>query len=433
MEDKKYVTLFRTFDACPLSFNERFLYSLCYRRAQAPAEIGGATGWHHHTIAKVKDELAGHGLVEFHGGAVRSRPITPQLAGWFRGEQNFVPVFLPVPDKLKLNRAAVYSLCLCEAKGERTTKALCRKYFALALSLDPQTVEAALGDLESLALIRRFPANDHRSFVVGIGQGQPDLFQDQEPVTYDGLAEWLETPSGQPKPPPPRPAAAPWPETLRIMLDDGCAVHYCRPILKWAVAHAVPELAFRDYMAYAKQVRLQDVAAGKTNTKDYTALLRHLLKTYNHADIVKMLERVREKERKKEYALRMEALRERRAREEDERRRREEEEWQARKLECERRQLAKYADALTAPLDDQYFALRFNDPEPEGYRGYYYERFQRAPSWAGRDAILREIAGFYPCLPSAEYRKRAKWHEYTRRVADRILDETRREKGPPPL
>ncbi len=81
MKNKKFVKFLRTKKQCPASFNERFLYSLCYRRAVTPADIKAATGWHHDTVAHVSEALVRAGMAEVEGDKVKA--VEDRLINWF--------------------------------------------------------------------------------------------------------------------------------------------------------------------------------------------------------------------------------------------------------------------------------------------------------------------------------------------------------------
>jgi DNA-binding MarR family transcriptional regulator len=179
---KKYIKLLNLRKICPLTFNERLVFSLLVyasRRQQIGGLTQGAiarfTQLDKDTVPKVVCGLVGHGLAGRENGLVHAKEPTAERVNWFvhlnrpdcarwQDQYAYLLVALAAPlqerqgrKRIKLTPHQIALYCLLvnkekDGKGELSTASM-----AGLLGVDVRTVRSALRILEDCGLVELHP------------------------------------------------------------------------------------------------------------------------------------------------------------------------------------------------------------------------------------------------------------------------------------
>jgi DNA-binding MarR family transcriptional regulator len=178
---RKYIKLFSLRKGCPLSFNERLVYSLLVyvsrqkkNHALSNRGISRALGIDKDTVPRIVATLIKHGLAERgDAGRVQAKEPAGDRTNWFvmnwrdrhpwQDRYGYLLVVLPAPlpakrgRRLKLSPCQIAVYCLLVAKEKDATIKTSTASIAGLLGVDVRTVKSALASLEECGLVELHP------------------------------------------------------------------------------------------------------------------------------------------------------------------------------------------------------------------------------------------------------------------------------------
>jgi DNA-binding MarR family transcriptional regulator len=182
MPKRKYIKLFSLRKGCPLSFNERLVYSLLVyvsrqkkNNALSSRGISRALGIDKDTVPRIVATLLKHGLAERgDAGLIQAKEPTGDRINWFvlnwpdrhqwQDRYSYLLVVLPAPlqakqgqRRFKLSPGQVAVYCLLVAKEKDGTITTSTASIAGLLGVDVRTVRSALATLEECGLVELHP------------------------------------------------------------------------------------------------------------------------------------------------------------------------------------------------------------------------------------------------------------------------------------
>ncbi len=179
---RKYIKLLNLRKSCPLTFNERLVYSLLLyasRRKRVTGlsqrAVSRLLQLDKDTVPKVVRGLVGHGLAERENGLVVAREPTGDRVNWFvylnrpgcprwQDQYAYLLTALPAPlqekcgrKRLKLSPHQIALYCLLVNKEKDGKAELSTASMAGLLGVDVRTVRSALATLEECGLVELRP------------------------------------------------------------------------------------------------------------------------------------------------------------------------------------------------------------------------------------------------------------------------------------
>jgi DNA-binding MarR family transcriptional regulator len=239
MPGRKYIKLISRRSQCPLSFNERLVYSLLVyasrkKKTQALSQraIARLLQLDKDTVPKLLDQLIQQGLAERHDGGVVAKQPSDSRVNWFvylnrpgcaRWQDQYAYLLVALAEpckvegsrqrlKLKPHQIAVYCLLVNKERNERAT--ISRASIAGLLGIDVRTVGSALSLLEGYGLVVLHP----RTNIIVVnrpGETQLSWFQARkeppkklslydveedkpwEGMTAEEIEEWVSEPANE--------------------------------------------------------------------------------------------------------------------------------------------------------------------------------------------------------------------------------------------
>lgn len=195
---RKYIKLLSLRKTCPLTFNERLVFSLLVyvsrqkkQTALSQRAIAGRLQLDKDTVPKLVASLIGHGLAEREAGLVHAQEPTGDRVNWFvylsrpgcarwQDQYGYLLLVLPTPlqnrkgrKRLKLSPHQIALYCLLVNKEKDGKAELSTASMAGLLGVDVHTVRSALKTLEECGLVELYP----RKMALSVFRPSPDQLE----------------------------------------------------------------------------------------------------------------------------------------------------------------------------------------------------------------------------------------------------------------